>query len=1044
MRAYVSVTNTEEAKPSRWRSWEEVLRKTSTRGNMKKKLTCMQIICQIFGLAFLCVCLYFGLGECFLPDEQAEYEPCEMFQADWEWVKEDGTREPITIPGQCDARRNEIVTIETTLPENIEHGMYLCIRSSKQDMRIFVDGKLRQEYSTEDTRLFGRNSAVVYIFFKLEGEDAGKTLALETRTDSSYSGIFYPIYYGERMEIWNNFFAQYGVELIVAFLTLFLGVISVVGSLALQMVYHQDIHLQYLGWGVSLAAIWLIMNSVFRQMIFSNISVVNDMTFFTIMLLPLPFMIYMNSIQNQRYQKAYNIAGILVLVNFCVCTFLHVMNWKDFADTIVVIALFCVGSVGLMGVTILIDAWKKHIKEYRLEAIGVIGASLAAVLQIVLYFVRVIQFSGTILAVGLIFLLVTAVVKTIHSIVAMEQDKRKAILSSEAKARFLANMSHEIRTPINAVLGMDAMILRECKDMQIKEYALDIQNAGQNLLALVNDILDLSKVESGKMELIPVEYDVSSMVHDITNMITVKAQDKDLELRVQVDPNLPSRLFGDEVRIRQILINILNNAVKYTHEGSVELKIEGQVEGEQVLLVCSVSDTGIGIKEEDLPKLFAEFERIEEQKNQKIEGTGLGMSITAKLLNLMGSKLQVESVYGEGSRFFFELEQAIIDHQPIGNLEERIRQQSIDYAYQAAFTAPEARLLVVDDNAVNLKVFVNLLKETQVKIDAVSSGQECLDLVMCKHYDMIFLDHMMPDMDGIETLHRMKQLSDYPCKNTPVIVLTANAVSGAKEMYLSEGFDGFLSKPIMPDRLENLIRQTLPQELLCFETKSVDEIEHNKDLGDEDQSKQQQTTTDLPNIAGIDWNCARLHLPEQELLLETVRDFYRSIGTEADCLEEYYNAKDLEDYRIKVHAMKSSAALIGATSLSDMAKMLEYAARDKQMDIIDKSTDIFLEEWRRLKEKLSVLVKEETDKQEVEDYSVVLAYLEMLRLAMEDMDIDGSDEAMEQLRQYQYPLKIQAMIDELSAAVTNLDSEQAATIIETLMNHIRESEGNKE
>lgn len=1011
---------------------------------MKKKLTSMQIICRIFGLAFLFVCLYFGLGECFLPDEQAEYEPCEVFQADWEWVKEDGTREAITIPGQCEAERNEVVTIETTLPESIEHGTYLCLRSSKQDMRIYIDGELRQEYSTKDTRLFGRNSAVVYVFFKLRGEDAGKTLALETRTDSSYSGIFYPIYYGERMEIWNNFFEQYGMELIVAFLTLFLGIISVIGSLALQMVYHQDIHLQYLGWGVSLAAIWLIMNSVFRQVIFTNISVVNDMTFFMIMLLPLPFMIYMNSVQQCRYEKAYTIAGILIIVNFCICTFLHMVNWKDFADTIVIIALFCVGSIGLMGVTILIDIWKKHIKDYRLEAIGVLGASLAAVLQIVLYFVRVIQFSGTILAIGLIFLLVTAVVKTIHSIITMEQDKQKAIMSSEAKARFLANMSHEIRIPINAVLGMDAMILRECKDMQIKEYALDIQNAGQNLLALVNDILDLSKVESGKMELIPVEYDVSSMVHDITNMITVKAQDKDLELKVQVNPNLPSRLYGDEVRIRQILINILNNAVKYTHEGSVELRIDGQVEEEQVRLECSVTDTGIGIKEEDLPKLFAEFERIEEQKNQKIEGTGLGMSITAKLLNLMGSKLQVESIYGEGSRFFFELDQLIVDHKPIGNLEERIRQQSIDYAYQAAFTAPEVRLLVVDDNVVNLKVFVNLLKETQVKIDAVSSGQECLDLVIDKHYDMIFLDHMMPDMDGIETLHRMKEMSDYPCKDTPVIVLTANAVSGAKEMYLSEGFDGFLSKPIMPDRLENLIRQTLPQELLCFETKSGDEIEHNKDLDGKGQSMQQQTTADLPYIAGIDWSCAWLHMPERELLLETVRDFYRSIETEADCLEEYYNAKDLDAYRIKVHAMKSSAALIGATSLSDMAKMLEYAARDKQENVIYNSTTIFLEEWRRYREKLSVLVKEETDKLEVKDNTVILAYLEMLRLAMEDMDIDGADQAMEQLRKYQYPLEIQAIVDELGGAVTNLDSEQATTLIEKLMNHFRGNEGKKE
>lgn len=359
-------------------------------------------------------------------------------------------------------------------------------------------------------------------------------------------------------------------------------------------------------------------------------------------------------------------------------------------------------------------------------AFGLFGAFVCSAIQLAMYFSRSGNFHGHYFAIGMLILLICSSVYTIQSVFHIEKDKQVAEMANEAKGRFLAHMSHEIRTPINAVLGMDEMILRESRELQVREYALDIQNAGKSLLALINDILDVSKIDSGKLEIIPVEYDVSSLIHDTVNMIYQKAVSKELEVEVYVDEKLPSRLMGDDVRIRQVLLNLLNNAVKYTEHGSVALSVTGEKKEQKVLLHFEVKDTGVGIREEDKPKLFEEFQRIEESRHRNIEGTGLGMSITLQLLKLMGSHLEVTSTYGEGSDFFFDLEQDIIDETPVGKLSERIKQQEQQYVYETAFIAPDADILVVDDNAINRKVFRSLLKDTQMRIDEADSGEECL------------------------------------------------------------------------------------------------------------------------------------------------------------------------------------------------------------------------------------------------------------------------------------------------------------------------------
>lgn len=630
-----------------------------------------------------------------------------------------------------------------------------------------------------------------------------------------------------------------------------------------------------------------------------------------------------------------------------------------------------------------------------------------------------------------------------------EEARREALAANAAKGRFLAQMSHEIRTPINAVLGMDTMILREAKDSKIKEYALDIQNAGQSLLALINDILDFSKIESGKMEIIPVEYDFSSLIHDISNMINTKVKSKKLNFIIHADEAIPSKMLGDDVRIRQILINLLNNAVKYTFEGNIELYIECQIEGRKVLLTFMVKDTGIGIKEQDIDKLFKEFERIEEKRNRNIEGTGLGINITTQLLYLMGSRLKVESVYGKGSSFSFVLEQQIVDSTPIGNLEERIREQSEEYAYASAYTSPHAKLLVVDDNVMNLKVFTNLLKPLKVRVDVADSGVSCLEMVKKEAYDLIFLDHMMPGLDGIETLIRMKEMKNNKSILSPVIALTANVITGAKEMYLAKGFDAFLPKPVNPEKLEQMILKLLPREMVCFdrEEEAIEEVklsdfkENNFTAGISKSSGSYNFPIELPYIEGIDWKCGLSHLGSEEMLLAIVKDFYKTMAVEAGQLDKFYEQCMIDkcvvkDYRIKVHSMKGVAKLIGALVLARVALILENAAREERFEVLKALHHSFIEEWMSYREKLSFLAEcgeeEENNKKDLEKNEFKM-YLRNMKQAIEEMDMDRMDEIMKTLEGYKYEEEIEIMIQQLGASVITMDTVMAEEISDTLL-----------
>jgi signal transduction histidine kinase/CheY-like chemotaxis protein len=405
--------------------------------------------------------------------------------------------------------------------------------------------------------------------------------------------------------------------------------------------------------------------------------------------------------------------------------------------------------------------------------------------------------------------------KLIETMEELRVANEKAQVANEAKSRFLAQMSHEIRTPINAVLGMDEMILRESTEDTILEYAENIESAGNTLLTIINDILDFSKIESGRMELYPAEYSVREMLEKAKQLIEPRVLDKHLNLVVSCEQSVPSRLVGDELRIRQILMNFLTNAVKYTKEGTVTLRIKWQKKEENaIILLISVEDTGIGISPENQEKLFTSFERVDAENTHSIEGTGLGLAITKQLVELMDGHIGLYSTVGVGSIFYAELPQTVADWEPVGDSgEAEIKKDKPQKVrYKEKFRAPKAKILVVDDLPMNLLVMKNLLKKTEVAIDTATGGAQALTLCAGEKYDIIFLDQMMPEMDGTETLHRLKEMTDSPNADTPVIVLTANAIDGAAQEYLSEGFDDYVSKPATGEILENVLLKYLPEE----------------------------------------------------------------------------------------------------------------------------------------------------------------------------------------------------------------------------------------
>lgn len=700
--------------------------------------------------------------------------------------------------------------------------------------------------------------------------------------------------------------------------------------------------------------------------------------------------------------------------------------------------------------------------------------------------------------------------------------------SANMKSDFLANMSHEIRTPMNAVIGMAQMALRENLPTNARDYILQIISSGKTLLTIINDILDFSKIESGKMDISPIEYEPMSIINDVTNILMTRIGSKEIELILDISPHIPHKLYGDNIRIKQIIINLCNNAIKFTQKGQVTIRIDSiPTSDNEVEIRAFIEDTGIGIKKQDQRQLFQSFYQVNSKRNRSIEGSGLGLAISQQLLKLMGGKIGVESEYGKGSIFYFSFPQKVVETTPgiqlrknrnkvisfihnqhvktqFGKDMERFQvdyieietEQELDthtdnnidflfiedfffskrvqhfvqehpritailmvdfrssthysiqnlmvvkkplYSLNIAtilnqedlhlltpnegdedfdFIAPKANILIIDDNVINLTVAEGLLKPLQMNIDTALSGAEAIKKITYKHYDILFMDHMMPEMDGIETTHIIRQFhTDY--KNVPIIALTANAVEGTKELFLREGMNDFVPKPI-------------ELKLICAKLKkwlSKEKIQKCNVIPLQEIPLKKETQC---SIEKLDVQYALKLLGSEELFFDVLKDYYQTIQAKSAQIQKLEKDEDWKNYTIEVHALKSSSRQIGATELSDLAKEMEDAGNHKNVDKIHRLTGKMLEKYMEYEKILAPYFakSQSTNIQKPKMYPDLLSdCFSTLHIALENLDIDQMDQVMEEMSTYQYEETQNSYFLQLQEAIQSLDVDSCTEIV---------------
>ena len=605
--------------------------------------------------------------------------------------------------------------------------------------------------------------------------------------------------------------------------------------------------------------------------------------------------------------------------------------------------------------------------------------------------------------------------------------------ANRAKTNFVSNMSHEIRTPMNSIVGITEILLRSRHSPKEQEYLLNIQSSGRVLLTIINDVLDCSKMEAGKMQLFDEPYDTCSLFHDLRISMENRIGHSGLELIYDIDQDIPCKLKGDMGRIRQVIINLVNNAIKYTEKGSVRFSVHvRQKNTDKVMLYYEVADTGIGIRKEDHKILFDAFQRVEMDRNRYVEGTGLGLTISQNLVNMMGGVIEVESEYGKGSRFFFTIEQTIIDPTPVSAVNYNGQKDNVtEKEAECLFIAPEAHILLVDDNELNLVVAKELLKPLRMQIDTAENGLQAVKMVRGSQYDLVLMDHMMPVMDGIEAAKAIRALPEDKYQKLPIIALTANAMVDARKEFLNAGMNGFVAKPIDFARICNQLKLWLPKDLV----RDVPKEEAKKLLADDLSDREIQPED--PQM-GFSFEEGVNHCGSKAALMKTIRIFYRTIDSKANKIEQCLKEGLISDYVIEVHALKSSALLIGAVPLSEAAKELEDYGKQGKTEVLEEKTPDVLTLYRDLKNILRPYAEKEEDaKKEFSDGEWITA-LQQIHQCIEQFDLDGVDQIMEQLEEYQVPECIRESMDQLRVYVADVSMEEIMELTDTMTELLRD------
>ncbi|MBP9996082.1 MAG: response regulator [Lachnospiraceae bacterium] len=778
----------------------------------KKEIDILRLLVDIIFIA--CVVgtiIYVGIRNMtYAGYSELRNHTCVTMNGNWTLTFPSGQCEQVAMPAIVKCNATDKIVLEHQIIEPLTDKDYLSTRIVAQNVTMYVDGAVRGRFINDmEAKPFRNDYVNRNIYIPMYRSDIGKTIRIEATGLLNNKRYFSEIYCGEKVAIIDQYFKNNTFAFIMAVSFFVLGVISVILGLFIKQVTNGMYRYDYIGWAMFILSMWNITQSSFRDMLFANIKGISLVPAFMLMLFPIPVAMYFNSIQKNRYAKwhfGFVLAALIHMLFRAILQFTCISDLYQGLPTI--FALIYAYSV-VICVTLVMDFKAGYAYNYIRVLYGFIGNMFIGTFQIADFIAHPGDCDATWLCGGFAILCFFCFSQGFADILTTEKERTKATEIALMKSNFLSTMSHEIRTPINAVLGMNEVILRETDDDKIIEYAKQVDKSGNMLLTLVNDILDFSRLESGNMKICENTYDLYELLGSCRNMIKKRADEKGLKINVDIQRGFPTVLRGDDVRIRQIVTNLLTNAVKYTNKGSISIRaFFKNVESDRLSLCIDVKDTGVGIRDEDKAGLFKAFVRADELHNRNIEGTGLGLAITGQLVELMHGTIEVDSTFGEGSLFRVVIPQGIAEI----NDDEKIKNNQRATDSLTNFTAPEAEILVVDDVKVNIIVFEKLLSDTRIKVDTALSADECVSLSLNKKYDLIFLDHMMPDKDGIEALREIRSNENNVNVNTPAVMLTANVTNDSRDVYSKEGFDDYISKPVNAKTLHNVLYKLLPSD----------------------------------------------------------------------------------------------------------------------------------------------------------------------------------------------------------------------------------------
>ncbi len=917
---------------------------TNNSAEKKNSIVAYKVIQYVILTLTLSIVGFYIYGQFFVKSESRFDSRCERYLGEWTWDKGNGEIVTFIAPGSIDGKPDEPTDITTVLPDEIPEDTYLFFRGNR-DFKIYIDGEERDAHYLSKSPLPGANVKGIWVPVPLKPSDAGKTLVLSKADGSPVKDRLNTVYIGNKHGFLRQQITDNGFILLMAFSLVVFGSLISAACIIYRIVRKKSFPLMFLSIGVFSTAFWLLFDNYNYPFLFGNYYIDGVVEYMLVTLLPFPFISYINHLQKRRYEKVFNVIHVILATSFIVFAVLHFTDVSDYIHTMIIMNTILGVSIVAAFVTVVYDLFVRKNGDYLLISIGYFIFLVSVLCEIIHLNRSVHTNDGMFVVLGLYAVLIFAVAQEIITLKRLQEQTTAAKESNRAKSTFLANMSHEIRTPINAIMGMNELILRENSSESIREYSENIRNASQSLLEIINDILDFSKIEQGKLEIMEEDYDLRELLLSVITMIKIKADEKGLRLNTSISENLPTILHGDPKRIREIMINLLNNSVKYTNKGTItlSLSITRNSAGADVMVI-NVKDTGIGIKDEEKDKLFTQFERLDMIRNKSIEGSGLGLAITSNLVSLMNGTIECNSAYEIGTEFIVTIPQSIVDTAPIGNLENyRLTSFSNDNEELGEFVCPSAKILIVDDNEMNLKVAAGLIETTKAIVTTSRSGNGMLNLVTKEKYDIILLDHMMPDMDGIETLAAFKKLEDNLNLDTPVIALTANAIVGAKEMYLKNGFTDYLSKPMDVRHLTTMLRTYLPKDMIMSINKSAFEQvkEHNA-----------YNSSIIDRATGMQY-CGNM----EDFYIDALKLYSETLPERVAALKDLYEKKDFANYEVQVHSLKSNSMTVGATDLSNMARELEAACKKGDIAFVDANHGRILDMCKVVHEETLKMIK---------------------------------------------------------------------------------------